>query len=145
MPRVKITQRNLLKFKDQEYLLDHGKILLSETIAVERATQMTWPQVLAALQVGMSTAVRAVVWVLQKRSNPKLQITAVECSMEEYELQDPDYMQEYWVPAGDDEPDYAVHDLTDDGEERPQDVVPDEDSEPEGPKEPAPLPPATEG
>lgn len=132
MPRVKITQRNILKFKDEQYLFDHGKILLSETIAIEKATQMPWPQIVLGLQGGLSTAVRAVVWVLQKRSNPKLRIEAVECSMEEYELLDPDYDPEYWVLADDDEPDFAVWDLDDEGNVRLQDD--DEPAQDETPK-----------
>lgn len=141
MPRVKLTNRNLLKIGEEEIIFDHGKTLLSETIAAEKAAGMTWPQILAGLQAGVSSSIRPVVWIMRKRSNPSLRISEVEFSMEEYELIDPDFEPNHWVVVDDDYGtlDVDVVDVDDDGNrvQRPQDTVPETD---EAPKDKEPLP-----
>jgi hypothetical protein len=104
MPTVKLTQRNLLRIGDENLIFEHGKMLLSETIAVEKATGLSWPQVIVGLQNGVTQAVRAVVWVLRKRHNNRLRLDEVDFSMEDYQLLDPDFEPDYWVVTNDDDP-----------------------------------------
>lgn len=129
MPRVKFTQRSLLRIGDEKLMFNPGKMLLSETIAAEKASKLTWPQILVGLQNGVTSAIQPVVWVLRKRSNPKLQISEVEFSMDEYEKIDPDFDPEYWEVVADDygTPGVDVIDVDDEGYpiERPQEDVPE--------------------
>jgi hypothetical protein len=114
-PERKRTDRHLLRIgqgEDAEDLLfDPGKILLSETLAMESAFNLTWPQIIAGVAVGRTSAVAAVVWVLRKRKNPKLRPAEVEFSMEDYENVDPDYLPEYGGLADGDAHGDAVRDL----------------------------------
>lgn len=99
-----------------------GKFLLSETIAIEEQAGLTWPQVITGVGAFRTTAMRAVIWIHRKRSNPKLKLIAVELNLEDLELLDPDDMPEYGYIA-------------------PADVEP-ELADAEGPKEPASTEPA---
>lgn len=109
----KATDRNLFVIGDEELLFDPGKLLLSETIAMERATGLSWPQIIAGVNSGLMLATQAAVWVLRKRKNPKLNLKDVEWSVEDFSLLDPDW-----------HPDYLI---LEPGEEPPTD-----DTEPEG-------------
>jgi hypothetical protein len=113
MPTVKLTQRNLLRIGDENLIFEHGKMLLSETIAVEKATGLSWPQVIVGLQNGATQAVRGVVWVLRKRHNNRLRLDEVDFSMEDYELLDPDFEPDYWVVLEDGDPNGVL--VTDSG------------------------------
>lgn len=124
------TDRDSDQFED--YPLAPGKFLLSETIAIEEQANLTWPQVIAGVGAFRTTAMRAVIWVLRKRKEPKLKLTAVELNMEDVELLDPDEMPEYgYVAPADVEPEVTAEDPKDSGS-----------SEPETPaiSTPAPLP-----
>ena len=129
----KTTDRQLLVIGDEKILLDPGKLLLSEIIAAEKATQMTWPQIWVGVNRGHMTAIQVVVWLMRKRSNPRIRLSDVEFSYEDFWVKDPDFDPEYWIPDGDDD------ELPDDTE--PDTVpAPDDDAEPdsEDPKDPEP-------
>lgn len=116
----------------EDYPFTPGKFLLSETIAIEEQANLTWPQVISGIGAFRTTAMRAVIWVLRKRKEPKLKLTAVELNMEDVELLDPDEMPEYgYVAPADVEPEVTAEDPKDSGS-----------SEPETPatSTPAPLP-----
>lgn len=106
-PERRRTDRWLFKIGQgddvEELLFDPGKILLSETLAMENAASLTWPQIIAGIAMGRTSAIAAVVWVLRKRKNPKLRFVDVEFSMEDFDAsEDPDYLPAYGgVPLGD--------------------------------------------
>lgn len=142
----KTTGRQLLVIGDERHLVDPDKLLLSETIAAEKATRLTWPQIWIGLSSGQSQAIQAVIWLMRKRSNPKLKLSDVEFNYGDYALRDPDFLLEYWIPDTDEDadnpPDAVVSidapeddapELEDDGyddggpkAERPQDTTPQE-------------------
>jgi hypothetical protein len=66
------------------------------------------------LNRGQAISVRAVVWLMRKRSNPRVQLEDVEFSWGDYRMKDPDFDPDYWIPEGDD------------------DVLPDDDTIPGG-------------
>jgi hypothetical protein len=101
MPRK--TDRNLLVIGDEQILFEPGKMLLSETIAMEKATGLTWPQILVGLNTGQMQATRVVVWIMRKRHNPRIRLEEIEFSYGEYHLKDPDFHPDYWIPEGDDD------------------------------------------
>lgn len=81
--------------KYEDYPFTPGKFLLSETILVEEQVNLTWPQVITGVGVWRASAIRAVVWILRKRSNPKLKLHEVEMDSGNIELLDPDDLPEY--------------------------------------------------
>lgn len=105
-PERRLTDRHLFKIglgDDVEVLLfDPGKLLLSETLAMEQKYNLTWAQIIAGVAMGRTSAIAAVVWVLRKRKNPKLRPAEVDFSMEEFDAsEDPDYLPEYGgIPQG---------------------------------------------
>jgi len=138
MPRVKFTSRTLIRVGDEDLMFDPGKILLSETVAVERATDLPWPAVVQGVGRGLMIAVGAAVWVLRKRSNPRLKPQEVEFTFDDLSLLDPDIMPEYWITVGDDDPDgFDVPDP-----DAPEEVAADNDEDADGPKEASPEPSA---
>lgn len=137
MPRVKLTSRNLFRIQaegddPEDLLFDPGKIMVSETIAMENATKWAWPQILAGVNAVSGTAIRAAVWVLRKRGNPRLKLDEVEFNMGDFTLLDPDEMEEYWVLAKDNDPEEGTIWVGDDAPELP---VNTEDDDTEAPKE----------
>lgn len=129
----KTTDRVLLVIEDEKHLVDPSKLLLGEIIAAEKATGLTWPQIWVGVNSGQGQAIQAVVWLMRKRSNPRLRLSEVEFAMGDYWLKDPDFDPDYWVPDGDDDelPESAqpIHeafepepDEAPKAEERPQDV-----------------------
>lgn len=85
----------------EEILFDPDKLLLSEVLAIEKAAQLTWPQVMAGLNIGAASAFQACIWVMRKRSNPKLKLSDVEFSWGDLRNLDPDYRPEYGgIPRG---------------------------------------------
>jgi len=103
MPRIQLTDRSLLTIGDEELMFRPDKTLLSEAIAAEKVTGLTWPQIVYGLINGSHIAIQAVVWIMRKRSNPKLRITEVEFSMDEYRRLDPDFMPDHWVLTDDED------------------------------------------
>lgn len=101
MTRYKVTDRNLLCIGEEQLLFDPAKIMVSESIAMERATGLAWPQIVAGINNGVTVAVQAAVWVLRKRSNPKLRRDEVEFNMGDYVLLDPDVHPDYLIPSED--------------------------------------------
>lgn len=99
----KTTDRVLLVIGDEHLLVDPGALLLSETIAAEKVTGLTWPQIWIGVNTGQAQAIQAVVWLMRKRSNPKLRLSDVEFAMQDYRLKDPDFQPDYWVPEGPDD------------------------------------------
>lgn len=105
-PERRRTDRHLFKIQQgdqtEELLFEPSKILLSETLAMEREFNLTWPQIIAGVAMGRTSAIAAVVWILRKRKNPKLRPSEIEFSMEDFDAsEDPDYLPEYGgVPAG---------------------------------------------
>lgn len=97
------TDRVLLVIGDERLLIDPGKLLLGEIVAVEKATGLAWPQLWGGLNLGEARSIQAMVWMMRKRSNPRLRLAEVEFAMGEYQLTDPDYDPEYWIPEGDDD------------------------------------------
>lgn len=86
-----------------------GKFLLAEAIAIEEEANLTWPQVIAGVGQFRVSALRAVIWIMRKRSNPKLKITGVVLNIEDIELLDPDDMPEYGATTPDElEPEVAL-------------------------------------
>lgn len=139
----KTTDRLLLVIGDEKLLVDPGKLLLSEIITTEKATGLTWPEIWLGVNRGHMAAVQAVVWIMRKRSNPRLKLSDVEFSLGDYRQKDPDFDPDYWVPDGPDDelPESArlideAFDPDDDAEsdsedpkdptERPQDTPPEE-------------------
>ena len=136
----KTTDRILLVIGDEKHLVDPGKLLLSEIVAAEKATGLTWPQVWVGVNQGQAQAIQAVVWLMRKRSNPRLRLSEVEFAMGDYRMKDPDFDPEYWVPDGDDdelpgegdtaadadtEDDAPEHDGGPKAEDPPQDTQPE--------------------
>jgi len=137
----KTTDRILLVIGDEKHLVDPGKLLLSEIVAAEKATGLTWPQVWVGVNQGQAQAIQAVVWLMRKRSNPKLRLSEVEFALGDYRMKDPDFDPEYWVPDGDDdelpgeaaliesafdpEPSTPEHDGGPKAEDPPQDTQPE--------------------
>lgn len=112
-----------------------GKFLLSETIAIEEYANLTWPQVITGVGAFRTTALRAVIWIMRKRSNPKLKLSQVEFSIEDIQVLDPDVMPEYGYVSPDElEPEVALEDES----EAVQDTPKEESS-----NEPAPPLPMT--
>jgi hypothetical protein len=72
------------------YAFDPNKLLNTEYIAIERAAQLTVSQLGAGLSNGSLTAVTAIVWVLRKRDEPRLQFGEVLFTLDECEIEDPD-------------------------------------------------------
>ena len=95
----KTTDRNLLIIGEEEILFDPSKILLSECVAAERATGLSWPQIISGLNNGLALAIQAVVWIMRKRSNPKLNLRDVEFNFGDYVLLDPDEHPDYLIPT----------------------------------------------
>ena len=135
----KTTDRILLVIGDEKHLVDPGKLLLSEIVAAEKATGLTWPQVWVGVNQGQAQAIQAVVWLMRKRSNPRLRLSEVEFALGDYRMKDPDFDPEYWVPDGDDDelpgddtteataaaPDTPEHDGAPKAEDPPQDTQPE--------------------
>lgn len=80
--------------KFEDYPFTPGKFLLSETILIEEQANLTWPQVIAGVGAWRATALRAVIWILRKRSNPKLKLSMVEMNAGSIEVVDPDDLPE---------------------------------------------------
>ena len=99
----KTTDRVLLVIEDEKYLVDPGKLLLGEIVATEKVTGLTWPQIWVGLNQGHAQAIQAVVWLMRKRSNPKLRLSEVEFTMGDYRLKDPDFDPDYWIPEDEDD------------------------------------------
>src|SRR5215207_6644416 len=93
----KVTDRNLFVIGDEEILFDPAKILLSESIAMERATGLSWPQIVAGINNGVMVATQAAVWVMRKRSNPRLKLSEVVFNTGDYMLVDPDVHPDYLI------------------------------------------------
>lgn len=137
----KTTDRVLLVIEDEKHLVDPGKLLLGETIAAEKATGLTWPQIWIGVNTGQTQAIQVVVWLMRKRSNPRLRLSEVEFAMGDYRLKDPDFDPDYWIPDGDEDALPESARLIDEAfepedeqepvsaapkaEERPQDVPPE--------------------
>jgi hypothetical protein len=122
MTRYKVTDRNLMVIGDEELLFDPAKIMVSESIAMERATGLAWPQIVAGINNGVTVAIQAAVWVLRKRSNPKLLRSDVEFNMGDYVLLDPDVHPDYLIHS--DDPDDPELGESDEEAEREPDPVP---------------------
>lgn len=85
----------------EEILFDPDKLLVSEATAIERMTTLTFPQLIGGLNIGAASALQAAIWVMRKRSNPKLRLQDVEFSMGDLRNLDPDYRPEYGgIPRG---------------------------------------------
>ena len=103
MPKVEFTSRYLIKIQpDETILFDPGKIMLAECVAVEKATGLSWPQVLKGLDSGLMISSQAVVWIMRKRSNPRLRLAEVDFSYGDLSVKDPDYDPDFWVLADQD-------------------------------------------
>lgn len=132
----------------EEILFDPDKLLVSEVVAIEKAANLTWPQVMAGLNIGAASALRAAIWIMRKRANPKLQLHEVEFNWGELRNLDPDYRPEYGgIPRGGafgddlaDAVDGAI--FGDDADEEADDGPKDEPTTPPLPPEPA-GPPST--
>lgn len=60
-----------------------AKMMSPEAEAIERLTKMTFVQWQSAVQDGSMLAIRALLWVLLKRSNPGIKFESLEFSMGE--------------------------------------------------------------
>jgi hypothetical protein len=98
---------------------DWKKFLNTEAIAIERKFGLDWVQVQLGVAAGRLSAVTAIVWVIRKRSNPKLLPDEVVFNVGDYDIIDPDV-----------DPEYGGTPLDDDG--NPQDETP---AEMAGPKD----------
>jgi hypothetical protein len=96
---VAVTPDLVIRISDtEEYRFDPKKFLNVEAIAVEKAANLTWPQVMIGLNNGQMSAVTAIVWLLRKRENPVLQYSDVEFGTD-VEVIDPDQDERYAVEA----------------------------------------------
>jgi hypothetical protein len=129
----KYTDRVLLVIEHERLLVDPGKLLLSETIAAEKATGLTWPQIWVGVNAGQAQSIQAVVWLMRKRSNPRLRLSEVEFSMEDYRLKDPDFLPDYWIPEEGENPADPPESVTE-AALVDRAFEPETDSEPEAPK-----------
>lgn len=66
--------------------LKTARILSTEAVAVEKVTDLTWPQVKANLAQGSIGSLRAVAWILSKRDDPTLRYSQFDPAEEELEL-----------------------------------------------------------
>jgi hypothetical protein len=111
--------------KYDDYPFTPGKFLLSETILVEEEVNLTWPQVIAGVGAWRASALRGVIWILRKRSNPKLKLHEVELDAGNIELLDPDDMPEYgYVAPADLEPEVIEEGPKDESLTEPDDQTP---------------------
>lgn len=130
------TRRTLLVIGDETILFDPDKLLVSEVVAIEdqqTGAGLTWPQVMGGLAIGAGSALRACVWIMRKRSNPKLKISDVEFAWGDITQEDPDVLAEYGgIPLGEAFGDTEVAEGNDDTavSEDPKDLT-------EAPPEPA--------
>lgn len=105
------------KYEDMPFY--EGKFLMAEAILAEEVAGLTWPQVVAGVGAWRVSALRVVIWLLRKRSNPKLKITEVVLNTGDITILDPDDMPEYGAITPEElEPEVALA-----------------DSEPEAPKD----------
>jgi hypothetical protein len=98
-----VTPDLVIKVGDVEYRFDPKKILNAEAIAIEKAVELTWAQVMTGLNTGRLSAVTGVVWVLRKRDEPRLRFAEVVFEVGDVEIIDPDTDPRYAV-QDDDEP-----------------------------------------
>lgn len=99
------TDRHLIRITTgdttEDILFDPGKTLLSETLAVEDRFNLTWPQLIVGIGTGRTRAIAAIIWLMRKRSQPKLQPADIELNMADLDVLDPDYLPEYGgLPGG---------------------------------------------
>lgn len=121
--------------KFEDYPFTPGKFLMSETILIEEQCNLTWPQVITGIGTWRTTALRAVIWALRKRSNPKLKLHTVEMDIGNIQVLDPDDMPEYgYVAPADLEPEVELAEP-----EAPKDESSDEPAPQDTPISP-PLP-----
>lgn len=71
----------------REWEFDPNRILNVEAEAIERATGLTWTEVLQATGRGSVGAIHAILWVLLKRSTPTLGYDDVVFGMHEVDFQ----------------------------------------------------------
>lgn len=121
------------QFEDIEFT--PGKFLLAEAVAIEERANLTWPQVITGVGMWRASAIQAVIWILRKRSNPKLKYSDIVLSIEQIEVLDPDDMPEYGATTpGELEPEVAL-------EPEVQDTPKDQSSN--GPEAPLPTTPVS--
>lgn len=92
-----VTPDLIIKVGDEEYRFDPKKILNAEAIAIEKAVDLSWAQVMVGLNTGRLSAVTGVVWILRKRESPRLQFAEVVFEVGEVEVIDPDTDPRYAV------------------------------------------------
>ena len=81
-----------------KYVFDYQKLMNVEAIAIEKVCKLTVGDLLVGMATKSLLAVTAVVWVLRKRNEPRLQFSDVEFSVGECELVDPDELEEEVEP-----------------------------------------------
>lgn len=115
----------------REWVIDLQNPAWDITFATEKATDWPWGVFVGRLQNSSGIAVRALLWVLRKRDEPRLSIESVKPNMDELDFagQCPDC--EEWVST-EDEDDHLCPDSEDapatpsDGDEQPAGSEPGE-------------------
>lgn len=82
----------------EEHRYDPRKFLTAEAIAAEKVTQLNWVQIVVGSQTGHMGALAAVLWLLRKRKDPKLQFKDVQFNTGNIEIFDPDEDERYETP-----------------------------------------------
>lgn len=85
-----VTTQWILKIGDEEHTFDWKKLLNAEAMAIEKATKVTFNQFLVGLVGGHAASLTAALWIMRKRSDPKLRFEDVVFSMGDLQLIDPD-------------------------------------------------------
>jgi len=76
------------------YEFSVSKLMNVEAIAIEKQTGLTVAGLLAGMFGKSAVAITAVVWVLRKRSEPRLRYDEVEFSIGDCDIEDPDEDEE---------------------------------------------------
>jgi hypothetical protein len=74
------------KINNDAFELDTEKLLISECIAVEKVTGLTWSEWEEAVAKGSMTALKAGLWVAVKREQPELRFSEFDFSWGDFEV-----------------------------------------------------------
>jgi len=78
----------------QRYDFDPGKVNTMEAEAIEKATGLAWGEFGDKIQKGSAIALRALLWILQRRVHPTLKLADVQFQMDQISAEmDPDELR----------------------------------------------------
>jgi hypothetical protein len=77
----------IIEIEGTKYTFDPNHVGNDEAMAIERVTAGTFTQWTDALTAGSVTALTALVWILQRRDNPKAKFADVRFDMGEFDVE----------------------------------------------------------